>query len=732
LKVRAHLALMSAVILLPVVILSVVALAILLRAEREAGQRGVRETARAITLAVDRELALAETRLKVLATSRRLTDGDFDDFARQAALALNDDRSWIILFDDQMRQVVNTRYPEGGGRSRANLEYARRVMASGKPGVSNIYKGAMSGAPIVTVDVPVEVAGRRMLLTQALEPRYFDLTHADSPLPEGALVGIFDGDGVTLSRSQRAEQFVGIPAADDLRNALRSKPEGALRHVTRDGLEVYDFFYRSRRSDWTVVVGVPVATVEGNARRAVSVAGVGILAALTAAVLFAILASRRLEAAITGTASAARALGRGERPRFEATRLNELDALQESLSEAGELLAREREAREAAEAERERLLESEQAARQVAESQNRAKDEFLAMLGHELRNPLSAITGAASVLQTAEAGSQADRYAREVVERQAGHLGRIVDDLLDVSRVMTGKIRLDMRRVDLAEALRRCVGTLAAAGKTSRHELTVRSVPAWIDADVTRLDQVICNLLINAAKYTPDGGRIEAEVLIEDGDALLVVRDNGVGIPRELLPRIFDVFVQGNASLDRGQGGLGLGLALVERLTRMHGGSVEARSEGEGRGSEFRLRFPRMPAPAPKPEPVRAAAAGAGLRILLVDDHEDARGTTRMLLEMMGHEVVEAADGHQAVERAGDSAPGVAVVDIGLPGIDGYEVARRIRANPALARLPLIALTGYGQDDDRRRALEAGFDEHLVKPVDPDALLRAIGKVWPR
>lgn len=720
---------MSAVILLPVVILSVVALAILLKGEREAGQRGVRETARAITLAVDRELALAETRLKVLATSRRLTDGDLDDFARQAARTITDERSWIILFDEEMRQVINTRFPEGRGRSRANLEYARRVLASGKPGVSNLYKGALSGGPIVTVDVPVEVNGRRMMLTQALEPRYFDRTHADSPLPEGALVGIFDGDGVTLSRSRGAEQFVGIPAAEDLREALRGKPEGELRHVTRDGFEVYDFFYRSRRSGWTVVVGVPVATVEGNARRAVSVAGVGILAALTAAVLFAIIASRRLDVAIAGTAQAARALGHGEKPEFEPTRLDEIDALQATMAEAGAMLAAEREARAAAEAERARLFESEQAARQVAESQNRAKDEFLAMLGHELRNPLSAITGAAAVLQSRGASPESERYARDVVQRQAGHLGRIVDDLLDVSRVMTGKIRLDMRRVDLAEALRRCAGTLAAAGRTSRHEVTVRTVPAWIDADTTRLDQVICNLLINAVKYTPDGGRIEAEVRIEDGHAALVVRDNGVGIPRELLPRIFDVFVQGHASLDRGQGGLGLGLALVERLTAMHGGSVEAASEGEGRGSEFRLRFPRMPAPAPDAEPAAASGRASGMRVLLVDDHDDARATTRMLLEISGHEVVEAADGLAAVERAGDSAPDVAIVDIGLPGIDGYEVARRIRANPSTSALPLVALTGYGQDDDRRRALAAGFDDHLVKPVDPESLVRAITRV---
>jgi signal transduction histidine kinase len=728
-KVRARLTLMSAVILLPVVILSLAALLILLKAEREAAQRGVRETARAMMLVVDRELAIAETALKVLATSRRISDGDLADFARQAAAAGTGDTSWVILFDDQLRQVVNTRFAEATGLKRTNAAYLEAVVASGKVGVSDLFDGAVLKAPIVTVDLPFESAGRRYVLTQVFSASHFDAAWAGAPMPAGGIVGIFDGQGRTIARSRNAGQFVGKPAKEQLLAAMSARREGDIRHETRDGIEVYDFFLRSQRSDWRVVVGVPVATVEANARRAVSVAAIGILAALLAATLFAVMSGRRVAAAIADTAEAARALGQGNKPRFRPTRVEELDALQASLAEAGELLTRERDAREAAEAERARLFDSEQAARQLAESQNRAKDEFLAMLGHELRNPLSAISGAATVLQSGNASGESERYAREVVERQAGHLGRIVDDLLDVSRVMTGKIRLDRRRVDLGEALQRCVGTLSAAGRTARHQLAVRTVPAWIDADVTRLDQVICNILINALKYTPEGGRIDAEVRVEDGDAMLVVRDDGAGIPAALLPRIFDVFVQGPASLERGQGGLGLGLALVQRLTTMHGGSVEARSEGEGRGSEFRLRFPRMPAPAPAAAPGLASNAAAGLRILLVDDHEDARGTTRMLLEIMGHQVVEAADGLAAVDRARDSAPDVAIVDIGLPGIDGYEVARRVRADEGTRRMPLVALTGYGQDDDRRLALEAGFDEHLVKPVDPEALLRAIARV---
>src|SRR5688572_9687359 len=296
---------MSAVILLPVVLLSIVALLILLKAEREAGQRGVRETARAVMLQVDRELALAENALRVLATSRRLTDGDFADFASQAEQARTSDSSWVILFDDQLVQVLNTRYPEGVGRKRTRPEYLAGVMASGKAGVSALFNGAVIGEPVVTVDVPVDVNGRRMALTQVFLASHFDIAYADAPLPPGALVGIFDGRGVTLARSRRAAELVGKPAAEDLLGAMRANREGELRHVTRDGLDVYDFFVRSRKSDWTIVVGVPVASLEANARRAVSVAAVGIVAALTAAVLFAILASRRLTAAIADTASAA-------------------------------------------------------------------------------------------------------------------------------------------------------------------------------------------------------------------------------------------------------------------------------------------------------------------------------------------------------------------------------------------------------------------------------------------
>jgi signal transduction histidine kinase len=733
-RVRAHLALLAIVILVPVVALSAAGLHILLRAERASAHANVRETARAVALAVDRELAAAEAALRVLATSRYLAEGDLRGFYGQATIARTSDNAWIVLFDRDAQQVVNTRFPLGSRLARRNLpEIVTQVMQSQRFTVSDIYQGAMAQKPIVTVDVPVPLDnGQRYVLTQAFFPEYFSQLIKERELPEGWIVGIFDSNGATIARSVRHEEFVARPGNPELVAAAQRSREGELEHPSREGIPVFDAFTHTSRAGWFVAVGVPQEVLEAPARRAVGVAGLGMLVALGGAVVVAFLLGRRLERAIAGAARSASALGRGEAPLFSASNVSEIDQLQATLAEAGAILMRERNAREVAEAERARLLESEQEARRLAEAQNEAKDEFLAMLGHELRNPLSAISGAVAVMESEAARPEAQAYAREVVARQSGHLGRIVDDLLDMSRVMTGKIRLDRQRVDLAEAARRCVGTLTAAGRTSRHALKVNAQPTWVEADPTRLDQVVANLLVNALKYTPDGGDIEVEVRPDGADALLMVRDTGVGISAALLPRVFDVFVQGAASLERGQGGLGIGLALVQRLVQMHGGSVSAASEGEGKGSVFTVRLAGVAPSEPAAGGVEKPAAGAtpGVRVLIVDDHEDARMTLRMLLELLGYAVIEAPDGVEALRVAAAGRPDVAVVDIGLPGIDGYEVARRLRADPATRAIPLIALTGYGQQEDRRRALEAGFDEHLVKPVDAqhlvDAMTRAL------
>ena len=361
------------------------------------------------------------------------------------------------------------------------------------------------------------------------------------------------------------------------------------------------------------------------------------------------------------------------------------------------------------------------AARAQAEAASQAKDQFLAMLGHELRNPLGAISAAVSVLGQASTPDH-DRRARDVIAHQTEHLTRIVGDLLDVARGAVGKIMLVRAAIDMAEAVRRCLATLECTEKLGRHVVTVEAEPVWVVADVARIEQIVMNLLSNSLKFTLPGGAIRVTVRRERDEAVLCVADDGTGISSALLPSVFDLFVQGDRTLDNRSGGLGVGLTLVRRLVELHGGRVEAASQGSGRGSVFTVRLPAMSdAPQARERSAETLAVAARKRILVIEDNADNREMMRILLETSGHEVHEAADGVTGVELAVQLEADAVLIDIGLPGIDGYEVARQIRSK-LRGRSRLIALSGYGQPKDRQRAFEAGFDEHVLKPVDPERL----------
>ncbi|MFB9242731.1 response regulator [Massilia antarctica] len=367
--------------------------------------------------------------------------------------------------------------------------------------------------------------------------------------------------------------------------------------------------------------------------------------------------------------------------------------------------------------------------RQAAEAKSHAKDEFLAMLGHELRNPLSAISSAASLIGLPGAPTDTVTRAKLIIQRQSQHLSRIVDDLLDLSRAMSGKILLDKQHLDVAALVSACLDTFKATGRTGNYLVNVDMQAGWVDGDPTRLEQIATNLIDNALKYTPPGGTIDIAVADTGQDIVLEVRDTGVGISAELLPHVFDVFVQGSITLDRAQGGLGIGLALVRRLVELHGGKVSAHSEGASAGSTFVIRLPRAaPAAAPAIAAPSTLAQDSKPAILLIEDNDDGREMMATMLDAYGYPVRQAADGVQGVQMARSFLPDVALVDIGLPGIDGYEVARRLRQGGDTCHIKLIALTGYGLADDQRRVLEAGFDKHLVKPVEIADLLDAIGQ----
>ena len=407
-----------------------------------------------------------------------------------------------------------------------------------------------------------------------------------------------------------------------------------------------------------------------------------------------------------------------------------------------------------------------QSGRNRAEQQSQAKDEFMAMLAHELRNPLSAITAAMQVLEavsTDENASQrqsavqarhdAATRARFIIGRQVRHLSRLVDDLLDVSRVVTGKIALDRRAMDFCELVRRTAAVFTE--RQSEHQFQIDTMPAWVEGDAVRIEQIVSNIIGNAVKYTPPGGHIKVSVGVEGQDAVLRVEDDGFGIAPELLPRIFELFVQGERTLDRAQGGLGIGLTLVRRLVNLHHGTVTVASQGPDCGSLFTVRLPKITATARTgrgDNESRSLACTVHRRVLIIEDNRDAREMFRMMLELEGHEVLEAEEGWAGLRMLASEPLDVAFIDVGLPGLDGYEVARRYRmavrsggldsrgadADPAAtaARTPavssgsadvlLVALTGYGTPDALERSRCAGFHYHLIKPINPDTLYRLL------
>jgi PAS domain S-box-containing protein len=379
---------------------------------------------------------------------------------------------------------------------------------------------------------------------------------------------------------------------------------------------------------------------------------------------------------------------------------------------------------------RKRAEQAAQAAHDRLVDEDRRKTEFLGVLSHELRNPLAPLRNSSWLLDRAPPDSQQAARARDVIRRQTDHLARLVDDLLDVTRISRGKIALQRTRVDLGDVARRTAEDLRPVLEQADLELRleVAAAPAWIDGDPTRLAQVVGNLLHNAVKFTPQGGAVSVSLSVGDGGAELRVRDTGVGMERETLDRLFQPFVQADRTLARTGGGLGLGLALVRGLVELHGGTVSARSDGAGRGSEVVVRLPLAPEPAPEP-PARRAAPGRTPRVVLViEDQLDAGQSLAEILELEGHRVGLARDGQSGVALARELRPDVVLCDIGLPDVDGYEVARTLRLEASLGHTCLVALSGYAQPDDRRRAREAGFDVHLAKPADLADLLAVIAR----
>ncbi|MGE5047138.1 MAG: ATP-binding protein, partial [Deltaproteobacteria bacterium] len=591
-----------------------------------------------------------------------------------------------------------------------------RVVSTLEPQVGNVVVDKLLGQPGVPVRVPVVRDGKAVwVLTALVRPDAFRDLILQQHLAAGWVSGIVDRDLKFVARVP--EVPIGSSASTAFTAAARQNTEGWYRGLTVEGTDTFTAHITSSFSGWTIGLAVPTSDVEAAARHSAWLMSVGAALSLGLAVLAALFVGRRVADPVGSLAAAARSLGEGREIPVEIPYdVREISAVATALQEASTAIR-----------DRQALLKREKAALEAADV---AKDEFLAMLSHELRNPLAALRTAAHILKVMDASQPAASRAREVIERQTSLLTRLIEALLDTSRITMGKAALERRPLDLAEAVGRVMETFRAAGRFSRHRVELHASPAWIDGDRERIDQIVSNLLDNAVKFTPEGGGISVTVGRAGAASRLQVSDEGEGIAADLIPRVFELFVQGPRGIDRSKGGMGIGLALVRRLVEMHGGTAVAASGGPGKGATFTVDFPAV-APAAQQTAQAAPPRPGARRILLIEDNDDARAMLREALALNGHEVADAADGTTGLAIASSRPPEVAVIDIGLPDIDGYEVARRLRGSVD-GGIALIALTGYGQHEDRRRSQDAGFGMHLTKPVDLEQLEAAIAALSPR
>jgi len=714
-RLRSSLISLVAATALPLVGFAVLVSALLIRHDQDNFVRAVQDRNRAFMSAVDAELKGHVRTLEALASLPSLARGDLRELHTTLVLALAAQPDWItvILHDPDGSSLLNAHFPYGQPLPPAsNPEGVRIAARTQKPVIGNIAPGRLRAMLGVPVRVPVVRDGTTVyVITAVIDPDAFTRLIQQQHLPEGWVSGLVDSNGRFIARVP--ERPAGTLASADYRAAVESAPEGWYRGSTVEGSDTYTAYARSDLTHWSVGFAIPASVVLAGATRAAWMMAVGALACIGLAVGIALWLGRRIARPIVALASGVPLLDSTTGRVHVASDIDEVRELLRAMNRASDALR-----------ERVRLAARE---REVLAESDRAKDEFIAMLSHELRNPLAALTSAAQILAVTRPGSDVANAAQGVIERQTRQMTRLVEDLLDVSRIAMGKASLEREEIDLADLVQGVVLTWEQSGKLEQRRLVTRLQPVWTHGDRSRLEQVLSNLLDNAVKFTSDGGNIEVTLDRDDNWARLVVSDRGAGIAAEQLPHVFELFVQGPQDVSRRRGGIGVGLALVKRLVDMHGGSVDVHSEGPGLGSRFVVRLPAVqPAQVPTISLTATQVGGEPLHILLVEDNQDARRSLGLLLSLDGHVVDEAASGVEGLEKATRARPDLALVDVGLPNIDGYELARRIRQLPGGVAVRLVALTGYGQPADKQRARDAGFDEHVTKPIGAEALRQVL------
>lgn len=689
--------------MLPVSIFGIATTLWVADSERAAFENGARERTLALLTAVDTELNGHVTSLQALASSYNLQTGDLDGFHRQAARLLPMHRNWkrITLALPSGERVLTVSPLDTSQKPVVDRAGFDEALQSPDPTIGSLSREEDGYA--FGVRVPVDVNGQTFVLAVLVDPQAILSLLTPQRLRAGWVGVVLDQNRRVVARTVDQARFVGEPASQSLRDSIDNAREGWFRGLTIDGREVYTPYNQSTRSGWTVAMAIPAADVEAITEHTILLLAVGLLFAMSIAVLLAAGFSRRIAEPMADLASAAIALGKGAKvsPPVDAPVQEVRDVSRALLTSAQTVGEREDRLRTA----------------------DRAKDEFLAMLGHELRNPLGALTSATQILNIRGANNTTATDAVAIVSRQVERMTRLVDDLLDVGRATSGKVRLNPAPLDLGRLVSQVLRNLERGSVFGERQVRADIAPVWIEGDEARIEQIVSNLLDNAGRYTPPGATVTVRVRETDGDALFEVTDTGIGISADLLPRVFDLFAQGQRTIDRSIGGLGIGLTLAKRLTELHQGTITAASDGANKGASFVVRFPAIAVPCreapPSADPVTVRALG---KILLIEDNEDARHALLTMLRHYGYRTFSAADGLEGIAVADEIQPDAAIVDIGLPQYDGYEVARRLRAGIGGERIFLVAVTGYSSRDARNKARDAGFDEYLIKPVSPKDL----------
>ncbi|HJQ64058.1 MAG TPA: ATP-binding protein [Burkholderiales bacterium] len=712
---RSYLLLLTLATLLPVAIFAAVVGVLLVDSQRDTFRRGAEERTLAVLTALEVQLRSSISILEALAVSPVLDASGFESFRAIATSVLSTQRDWrtVNLALPSGQQIMNLSRPEGAALPMIPVEDGSiaRVIEAKRPALGDMVVGPTTGKWDFAVRVPILRDGAvKYILSAVVDPSaIYDLLRTQN-LPKDWVGVVLDRNNRIVARTRDPEKSLAQLGSQSLRDALTVSDSGWFHGTTIEGTVVYTPYRRSEITGWVFAMGIPAYVLEQAGKRAQTILGSGLLMALALAFALALIVGRRISEPIRSLAAATQAMGHGEPITLpQDVPVDEVGTLSTALREAARAIS-----------ERQTLIEREKDALRAAD---RSKDEFLAMLSHELRTPLAALTTAAHVMRVAGKDDERGTQARGVIERQTRHMARLVEDLLDVSRVSLGKATLQRETFDLSEVVESVVAAWRAAKRFDGHDFSHATASVWIDADRTRIEQIVTNLLDNALKFTPAGRKISVSVRQAGGEALLQVSDEGEGLTPEAMNRVFEPFVQGEQGLDRHKGGMGIGLALVKRLSEMHGGTVLVASRGPGRGTVFTVRLPAIVrAHRELMERKISAQPAAARRILIVEDSDDTRQMLKEALILSGHEVQEACDGETGLTAAAAAPPDIALIDIGLPDIDGYEVARRLRANPANGRIPLIALSGYGQPADVKRAYDAGFDSHLTKPVAIDEL----------